>query len=71
MNGKCDICDGKVDFNKGGAGMMIAFCYRNTATLANMAYCKSCFNQTVKDSLKRLDFAAKLNLSGLDETKKE
>lgn len=67
----CKLCGWPVDHQDGGAAIMMAFCYRNTTTLSNISYCKSCFDQTVKDPLKRLDFVAKLNLSGLDETKQE
>lgn len=62
MNGKCDICNDNVDFNDGGAALMMAFCYDHSTTMSNMSYCAKCYKMFVAKPLGVLSDKAGLNI---------
>lgn len=68
MNGKCDICDGKVDFNDGGAALMMAFCYDHCTTMSNMSYCSECYKIFVDGPLRILSDKAGLKITFKEAT---
>lgn len=62
MNGKCDICNGNVDFDNGGAALMMAFCYDHGTTMSNMSYCAECYKMFVDGPLRTLSDKACMNI---------
>lgn len=62
MNGKCDICGGAVDFDGGGAALMMAFCYDHSTTMTNYSYCAECYKALVEKPLMVLSEKAGLNI---------
>lgn len=66
MNKKCDICGGEIDFDNGGAALMVAFCYDHGTTLSNNAYCGECFNMFLRKPMSVLNDKADLNIPGLE-----
>ena len=68
MNGKCDICNGNVDFDNGGAALMMAFCYDHSTTMSNMAYCSECYKMFVDGPLRILSDKSGLNIPFKEES---
>lgn len=62
MNKKCDICNGEVDFDNGGAALMMAFCYDHSVSLNNVSYCADCYKMFVAKPLGVLSDKAGLNI---------
>jgi len=71
MNGKCDICGGAVDFNGGGAALMMAFCYDHTTTMTNNAFCAECYKMFVEKPLMVLSEKAGLKIPLPEPTKED
>lgn len=64
---ECNICGGEVDFLKGGAAIMMAFCRKHTTNLSNLSFCAECYEKILKEPMERLNDAACLNLILDDE----
>lgn len=64
----CNCCGKEVDFEQGGAALMIAFCVNHSTTLTNVAFCGECYKALVEENLKKLDGSATLMLNFGEET---
>lgn len=62
MSVLCEICGHSVDYENGGAALMVAFCRNHGTTLSNMSYCGRCFDETIRKPLANLNNAARLNI---------
>ena len=68
----CRICGAAVDFERGGAAIMLAFCRGHSTTLTNVAYCAECYKTVVHDDLSRLNANSNLGIDfGGQEPPKE
>ena len=50
----CNLCGAEVDFNSGGAAILMAFCRGHSTTLTNVAYCGECYKHMMDEDLRRL-----------------
>lgn len=66
MNKNCDICCGEVDFQNGGAALMMVLCYDHSVTMSNMSYCKECYKAFVEKPLKKLNDKARLGIQTME-----
>lgn len=62
MSVLCEICGHSVDYENGGAAIMIAFCHDHGTTMSNMSYCGKCFDEMIRKPLARLSEVARLNI---------
>lgn len=67
MNNGCNICGNEVDFEKGGAALMLAFCHKHTTNLINVSFCADCYHALLEQNLKKLADGACLNMTFEDE----
>ena len=68
MDKKCEICGGAVDFQNGGAALMVVFCYDHSTTMTNMSYCAECYKMFVEGPLMKLSDKAYLNIPFEEES---
>lgn len=58
----CNLCGGPVDYQNGGAALMMAFCYDHSTTMSNMAFCAECYKMFVDGPLRILSDEVGLNI---------
>lgn len=68
MNTKCNICGDEVDFDNGGAALMMAFCYDHSVSLNNVSYCADCYKMFVDGPLRILSGKARLEIPSKEAT---
>lgn len=62
MSVLCEVCGHNVDYENGGAALMVAFCYDHGTTMSNMSYCGKCFEEMIRRPLGELSKVARLNI---------
>ena len=68
----CNLCGADVDFEHGGAAIMLAFCRGHSTTLTNVAYCAECYENMMHEDLSRLNANCNLGIDfGMPEPPKE
>lgn len=58
----CNLCGAPVDFENGGAAIMLAFCRGHSTTLTNVDYCAECYENLMDEDLRRLNANCNLQI---------
>lgn len=61
----CEVCGHTVDYDNGGAALMLTLCYNHGVTMSNVSYCGKCFGEMIRKPLAELSDKARLNIPDL------
>lgn len=61
-NNKCNICNNEIDFQNGGAALMMAFCHKHTTNMINVSFCADCYKALLEKPLREMAYSCCLNI---------